>query len=90
MIKTFKHKGLSELFNTGSSRRVGNQYQAKSCRCLDLLDHAKSLDELHVSGYDFHKLKGNPIRYAMKINANYRITFGWKKGVIDVDLEDYH
>ena len=90
MIKTFKHKGLEELYENGSSRHVGSRYQAKSLRCLDLLDNADSLNELHVPSYDFHKLKGNPTRYTMKVSANYRITFGWKKGAIDVDLEDYH
>ena len=90
MIKSFKHKGLAELFETGSSRYVDNRYKKKSLRCLDLLANADSPDELKVPGFNFHRLQGKPIRYAMKVSANYRITFGWKKGAIDIDLEDYH
>jgi len=89
MIKTFKHKGFNELFDTGSSRKVDNRLQDKSLRCLDLMENADSLHELKVPGFNFHKLKGTP-GYAMKVSANYRITFGWQKGAIDIDLEDYH
>ena len=90
MIKTFKHKGLAELFETGSSRHVGSRYQAKALRCLDLLANADSLSELNVPGFGFHRLQGKPVNYAMTVSANYRITFGWQKGAIDVQLEDYH
>jgi proteic killer suppression protein len=90
VIKTFKHKGLAELFETGSSRHIGSRYQAKALRCLDLMENADTLSELHVPGFGFHRLQGEPVRYAMTVSANYRITFGWQKGTIDVDLEDYH
>jgi toxin HigB-1 len=90
MIKTFSDKGLSELFETGSSRKIGSRYKAKALRCLDLLNNADSLNELQVPGFDFHRLHGKPTRYAMKVSANYRITFGWQKGAIDVDIIDYH
>ncbi len=90
MIKGFGHKGLAELFEKGSSRYIGNQYKRKAERCLDLLENAESLTDLRVPGYDFHRLHGNPTRYAMKVSANYRITFRWQKGAIDVNLEDYH
>ncbi len=30
------------------------------------------------------------VRYALPVSGNYRVTFGWAKGAIDVDLEDYH
>lgn len=90
VIKGFGNKGLAELFEKGSSRYVGNRYKAKAIRFLDLLENAESLTDLQVPGFDFHRLRGNPTRYAMKVSANYRITFGWQKGAIDVNLEDYH
>jgi len=48
--------------------------------------------ELDVPGNDFHELKGNCAEtYAVKVSANYRITFRWHDdGPYDVDLEDYH
>jgi proteic killer suppression protein len=36
-------------------------------------------------------LQGRPKRYAVSVNKNWRITFGWENGkAVDVDLEDYH
>jgi|GEM_PF-2093680 plasmid maintenance system killer protein len=36
----------------------------------------------------FMKIRGLPAN--QYVSNNYRITFGWQKGIIDVDLEDYH
>lgn len=90
MIKTFSHKGLAELFEAGTSSKIDKRFKAKSIRCLDILASADSLTELRVPGFNFHSLQGKPKRYAMKVSANYRITFAWQKGAIDVDFEDYH
>jgi len=90
VIRTYRHKGLEELFNKGKSRRVGARYQAKAIRCLDLINQAEVLSELNIPGFGFHRLQGKPVRYALSVSGNYRVTFGWAKGAIDVDLEDYH
>ena len=30
-------------------------------------------------------------RYAVRLSANYRVTFGWDEdSAVDVDIEDYH
>ena len=90
MIRTYRHKGLEELFNKGKSRRVGARYQAKGIRCLDLINQTEALSELNIPGFGFHRLQGKPVRYALSVSGNYHVTFGWAKGAIDVDLEDYH
>ena len=38
MIKSFKHKGLAELFERGRSRKVRQDLQSRSLRRLDALD----------------------------------------------------
>jgi len=39
----------------------------------------------------FHRLQGKPKRWSVRVNKNYRITFGWiKESAIDIDYEDYH
>jgi len=43
-----------------------------------------------MSLFYFHRLQGKPVRYALSVSGYYRVTFGWAKGAIDVDLEDYH
>ena len=65
MIKSFKHKGLNELFERGSSRWVKHDLQSRSLRRLEALDQAESLTDLNVPGFKFHGLQGIPKRYAI-------------------------
>ncbi|MEX1283856.1 MAG: type II toxin-antitoxin system RelE/ParE family toxin [Desulfobacterales bacterium] len=91
MIKSFKHKGLAELFEHGHSRKVRQDLQARSLRRLDALDQAESLTELNVPGFNFHGLQGMPKRYSIHVNGPWCITFEWEDGdVWKIDLEQYH
>ena len=91
MIRSFRHKGLSELFEKGSSRRVRRDLQARAIRRLDALDAAAKLSELNLPGFGFHTLKGKPKRYSLWVNGPWRITFEWTEGdAFRVDLEQYH
>ena len=92
MIKSFKHKGLKELFAEGDSRKVRQNLIRKSLRRLDALDAAQTADDLNLPGFGFHRLSGfNPTQYLVKVSANYRITFEFEEGhAFKIDLEDYH
>ena len=91
MIKSFKHKGLAELFERGRSRRVRQDLQSRSLRRLDALDQAESLTDLDVRGFDFHGLHGIPKRYSIHVNGPWCITFEWEDGdALRVDLLQYH
>lgn len=91
MIKTFKHKGLEELWATGASRYVAQDQLKRIGRRLDALDQAISLEAIAVPRSGFHPLHGNPQRYAVDVSGPWRITFGWEgQDAIDVDLEQYH
>jgi proteic killer suppression protein len=91
MIKSFKHKGLSELFEQGRSRHVRNDLQARTLRRLEALDQAESLSDLNVPGFNFHGLQGKPKRYSIHVNGPWSITFEWEEGeALRVDLEQYH
>ena len=91
MIQSFRHKGLEELFETGSSRKVGADLQVRALRRLDVLDQAKDLHELNIPGFDFHPLRGKPQRYSLHVNGPWCITFEWEQGdALRVDLEQYH
>jgi toxin HigB-1 len=91
MIKSFKHKGLAELFERGSSRQVKHDLQSRCLRRLEVLDQAESLFDLNVPGFDFHGLRGIPKRYSIHINGPWCITFQWEEGeVLLADLEQYH
>ncbi len=91
MITSFRHKGLAELFARGRSRHVQRNLQARCLRRLEVLDQAESLVEINVPGFDFHRLRGVPVRYSLHVNGPWCITFAWEAGEARrVDLEQYH
>lgn len=91
MIKSFKHKGLAELFDKGRSLKIRQDLLSRALRRLDALDQAESLAELNIPGFDFHGLQGKPRRYSIHVNGPWCITFEWEDGdALKVDLEQYH
>jgi proteic killer suppression protein len=91
VIKTFRHKGLQELFESGRSAKVASALKARILVRLDALDHATRLEQLDYPGFDFHGLRGRPLRYTIHVNGPWCITFEWDAGsVLRVDLEQYH
>jgi proteic killer suppression protein len=91
MIRSFKHKGLAELFERAHSRRVRQDLQARCLRRLESLDQSELLRELHVPGFNFRGLQGAPRRCSIHVNGPWCITFEWDDGdALRVDLEQYH
>jgi len=91
MIKTFKHKGLKQLFDSGKSAKIKPAYKNKCLRLMDMLDSSTSPEDMNVPGFYFHGLQGKPKRYSVRVSGNYRITFEWSgTDAIHVDLQDYH
>ena len=91
MIRSFQHKGLRELFETGRSRKVRSDLSARALRRLDALDAAAVPSELNITGFGFHALRGKKQRYALWVNGPWRITFEWRDDdAYQVDLEQYH
>lgn len=91
MIRSFRHKGLKELFETGRSRKVRQDLRARALRRLDALEFADSLEALNLPGFNFHPLRGKPTRYSLHVNGPWCITFEWEEGeALRVDLEQYH
>jgi len=91
MIRSFKSKGLRILFDTGASTGIRPDLQARVLRRLDALDRAITLTDLNVPGFDFHPLRGRPIRYSLHVNGPWCLTFEWTDGdAWRVNLEQYH
>jgi proteic killer suppression protein len=91
VIRSFRHRGLAELFDTGVSAKVGRELQGRARRRLDALDQATTLADLQVPGFDFHALHGTPKRYSLHVNGPWCITFEWTDGdAWRIDLEQYH
>ncbi|HEX9465655.1 MAG TPA: type II toxin-antitoxin system RelE/ParE family toxin [Alphaproteobacteria bacterium] len=91
MIKTWRHKGLKELYETGDTRRVRPDLKSRILRRLDRLNVATVPKEMNIPGFNFHVLKGLPQRFTVHVNGPWCVTFGWEgTDALDVDLEQYH
>jgi proteic killer suppression protein len=91
MIKSFRHKGLRELFLIGRSARVAIALQERCLRRLDALQQAVVPIDMNVPGFDFHALHGRPKRYSVHVNGPWCVTFEFEEGhAWRVNLEQYH
>lgn len=92
MIRTFRHKGLRQLFETGKSRAVAADLQRRLVRQMDLLNRATSAADMNLPGFRLHELKGERKgTWSATVSGNWRLTFNFSGGdAFDVDLEDYH
>lgn len=92
MIKSFRHKGLKQLFETGRSRSVSADLARRLIRQLDFLNRATSATDMNLPGYRLHELKGaRKGTWSVTVSGNWRLTFRFEgEDARDVDLEDYH
>ena len=92
MIKSFRHKGLRRLFETGSTSGIQASHARRLQMQLAALDTAQSIDDMDLPGFRLHPLKGNHAgRWSITVNGNWRMTFEFVDGNAYVlDYEDYH
>jgi proteic killer suppression protein len=91
MIRSFRHKGLQELFETSKSSKVGADMHRRAIRRLMTLNQAVRPGDMNIPGFDFHPLKGfDPTRYTVLVNGPWCITFSFENNdAIEVDFEQY-
>jgi proteic killer suppression protein len=81
MIRSVKHKGLREFFETNSKRGIPPELATRLRDRLDVIDAATSLEDIALPHFDLHELS----------NKNWRMTFTFAGGdASDVNFEDYH
>jgi proteic killer suppression protein len=92
MIKSFKHKGLKRLFETGNASGVNPQHIERLRKILALLETSETIDDMDLPGLNLHNLKGKRKNtLAVKVSGNWRVTFKLKDGdILEVNYEDYH
>lgn len=92
MIKSWKNKGLKELFDTDRAAKIDKRFHQRIMERLDILDAAEAPEDMNVPGYDFHPLKGfKPTRYTVHVNGPWCITFEFDgTSAAKVDFEQYH
>ena len=92
MIRTIKHRGLRELYESGNGQYVDPRHVRKLRNILAVLDESPSPRYVTLQGLRPHALSG-PMRghYSVWVSGNWRVTFRFEDGdVHDVDYIDYH
>ena len=92
MIKSFRHRGLKALYDTGRSAKVAPAHVAKLLRILTALDRSAGPEGVDLPGFRLHPLKGDlKGHFAVMLSGNWRVTFRFEDGhAVDVDYLDYH
>ncbi|MCP5246097.1 MAG: type II toxin-antitoxin system RelE/ParE family toxin [Burkholderiales bacterium] len=92
MIKTFKHKGLRDFFETGSKSGIQPYHAPRLARQLIRLDSARNANDMNVPGWKLNVLTGELAgHYSITVNGNWRITFTFEdEDAVLVDYQDYH
>lgn len=92
MIKGFKHKGLKNLYETGSQEGVRPEHVKRLRLILARLDASLTPQDMNLPGLGHHPLRGPYEGYwAVSVSGNRRFIFRFEgTGVVDVDYLDYH
>jgi proteic killer suppression protein len=92
VIRSFKSKGLAELWGRGRTGKINIKMHARILRRLDRLAVIVRPEEMNLPGFDFHPLLGfQPTRYSVHVNGPWCITFEFEDGEASrVDFEQYH
>ena len=92
MIKTFRHKGVKEFFNSGSKAGIQPSHAAKLSRQLRQLNDARNAVDMNMPGWNLHPLSGDlSEHWSVWVNGNWRLTFTFEgEDAILVDYQDYH
>lgn len=92
MIRSFRHKGLADYFEHGSTRKIQPKHAKRLRLILGLLDVATRAEQLNAPGLRLHPLKGRLAGYyAVDVDENYRVVFRMAGGhAEEVDYGDYY
>lgn len=93
MIRRIADPETELVWHHRRSRKLPPDIQRTALRKLIQLDAADELNDLREPrGNRLEQLKGyDPLRYSIRINDQWRLTFTWSSGGADhVRIEDYH
>jgi proteic killer suppression protein len=93
VIRSFFDSESERVHNGQRSRKLPADIQQTGRRKLRQLDNSAELNDLRIpTGNRLEQLKGfTPLRYSIRINDQWRITFHWfDGGADDVRIEEYH
>ena len=81
MIKSFKHKGLENFYESGSTKGMQANHAKKMRLQLAALDTAQSIEDMDIPGYRLHQLTASRKGiWSIMVNPNWRLTFEFIEG----------
>ncbi len=92
MIKSFRHKGIKQFFETGSKAGIQPKHSTKLEEQLALLNAVTRPQQMDVPRWRLHALHGDLEGYwAVNVDGNWRLTFTFEgEDAVLVDYQDYH
>jgi toxin HigB-1 len=92
VIRSFRHKGLKQLYEDDDLRGVNAEHASKLRNILARLDAARLIQDMDLPGFRLHRLKGDLKEYwAVVVRANWRVIFRFiEPDAFDVGYVDYH
>jgi proteic killer suppression protein len=91
MIRSFKSRALHVYWRSGDASGIRADHVERIRRRLDALDAASRPGDMNIPGFNFHRLRGKPIRYRVHINGPWCLTYEWDgEDAVRVNLEQYH
>jgi proteic killer suppression protein len=92
MIKTFRHKGLRQLFEHDQGSKLPPDMLMRIRIILSALHAAEDIAGMDIPTFRLHALKGDlKGSFSVTVRANWRIVFRFEDGnAFDVDFVDYH
>ena len=92
MIVSFKHRGLEQFFESGTTRGIQPNHAKRIRLILARLNAATSPQDMNLPGLLLHELSGQRKgTWAVRVSGNWRLTFTFDDiDACNVDLEDYH
>ncbi len=92
MIKSFRHKALKRLYDTGSRQGVKPEHANRLRLILARLDASQSPRNMDLPGLELHTLKGKYKGYwAVSVSGSWRVIFRFEdNSAVDIDHLDYH
>jgi proteic killer suppression protein len=92
VIRSFRHRGLKQFYESGDPSRINAALRGKVQRLLSALDAAESPRALDIPGFRLHPLKGGREGFwSMAVSGNWRVISHFEDGdAFDTGLLDYH
>ena len=91
MIRSFRHRALGAFWNAGDRSGLRADLSVRLELRLSRLHQASRPEDMNLPGFNFHRLRGRPVRYTMHVNGPWCLTFAWDgEDAVRVDLEQYH